>query len=309
MGLIARARLSRRMRARAAAEGGFTLPELLTAMVILVIVITSLMSVLVSANNTQTDADHRFQAQAQARAGLDLFRHELHCATTVTDTSGNALTAGTAYNAVTVSLSSVCPTTGLPSSSTLTTYATWCTSASTATTGDYALYRVSSTTLPRPTCASAGTVKWMDYLTTATPFCLPTTIAACGTVTRPAATLSTVATAPSPASSGTSLTVTAGQATRFGTPPFNATIWPAGAQPLASNAEIVLVTAITNDTFTITRAQGGTSARSILVGDQIASTSLPMLHVTFPLNLNGPTSTKQSYLLTDDIAFRNGTRS
>ena len=53
MGLIARARLSRRMRARAAAEGGFTLPELLTAMVILVIVITSLMSVLVSANNTQ----------------------------------------------------------------------------------------------------------------------------------------------------------------------------------------------------------------------------------------------------------------
>jgi hypothetical protein len=27
------------------------------------------------------------------------------------------------------------------------------------------------------------------------------------------------------------------------------------------------------------------------------------------LNLNGPTSTKQSYKLVDDIAFRNGTRS
>jgi hypothetical protein len=34
-----------------------------------------------------------------------------------------------------------------------------------------------------------------------------------------------------------------------------------------------------------------------------------MLHVTFPLNLNPPPWTKQSYKLVDDIAFRNGTRS
>lgn len=308
MGSTARARLSR---TRVAAEGGFTLPELLTAMLILLIVITSLTSVLVSAQNQQTDADHRFQAQEQARSGLDLFRKELHCATTVTDTSGNALTPGTAYNAVTVSLSSVCPTTGLPSTSPLTTYATWCTSPSTATTGDYALYRVSTTSLPRPTCTSAGTVRWMDYLTTSTPFCLPNTITACDGVTRPSANLSTVATAPSPASTGTSLTVTAGQGSRFPTPPFEVTIFPTGSQPLSSNAEIVLVTAVTNDTLTITRAQEGTTARSIVVGDQIAATSLPMLHVTFPLNLNGPPPafTKQSYKLVDDIAFRNGTRS
>jgi prepilin-type N-terminal cleavage/methylation domain-containing protein len=305
------------MRARAAAEDGFTLPELLTAMVILLIVLTSLVSVLVSATNAQTDADHRFQAQEQARSGLDLLRHELHCGTSVTDTSGNPLTPGTAYSAITVSLSSVCPTTGLPSTSTLTTYATWCTAPSTLTTGDYALYRVSSTTLPRPTCATAGTVKWMDYLSPSsiagengsTPFCLPSATAACGGVTRPTAALSTVATAPSPASSGTSLTVASGQGSRFGTPPFYATIWPAGSQPSASNSEVVLVTAIANDTLTITRAQQGSSPRSILVGDQVSSTSLPMLHVTFPLNLNGPTSTKQSYNLVDDISFRNGTRS
>lgn len=306
MGSTARARLSR---TRVAAEGGFTLPELLTAMLILLIVLTSLTSVLVSASQHQTDADHRFQAQEQARSGLDLFRKELHCGTAVTDTSGNALTPGTAYNAITVSLSSVCPTTGLPSSSPLTTYATWCTSASSATAGDYGLYRVTTTSLPRPTCVSAGTVRWMDYLTTSTPFCLPNTITACGGVTKPSANLSTVATAPSPASTGTSLTVTAGQGSRFPTPPFEVTIFPAGAQPLASNAEIVLVTAITNDTLTITRAQEGTTARTIVVGDQIAATSLPMLHVTFPLNLNGPTSTTQSYKLVDDIAFRNGARS
>jgi hypothetical protein len=34
-----------------------------------------------------------------------------------------------------------------------------------------------------------------------------------------------------------------------------------------------------------------------------------MLHVTFPVNLNGPTSTKEGYNLVDDIALRNGSRS
>lgn len=81
-----------------------------------------------------------------------------------------------------------------------------------------------------------------------------------------------VATAPSPASSGTSLVLTAGQGANFPTPPFNATVWAAGAQPLASNAEIVRVTGISTDTLTITRAQESSSARSIVVGDQVAAT-------------------------------------
>ena len=84
--------------------------------------------------------------------------------------------------------------------------------------------------------------------------------------------ISAVATAPSPASSGTSLVVTAGQGSRFPTPPFNATVWPSGATPDPSNAEIVRVTAISTDTLTITRQAESTSARSIVVGDQIAAT-------------------------------------
>jgi prepilin-type N-terminal cleavage/methylation domain-containing protein len=232
MGCTARARLSRRIRARAAAEGGFTLVELLTAMVILLIVLTSLTSVLVSASRAEVDANRRFQAQEQARSGLDMLRHELHCASSVTDTSGNSLTAGTACSAITATLGYQCPTTGGAISSG-TMYVTWCTSTTGASTaGDYALYRVISTTLPRPTCSSAGTVKWMDYLqptvvvpvSASTPFCLPSTTAACDGVYKP-------------------------------------------------------------------------------------STSLPMLHVNFPLNLNGPTSTVDSYKLVDDIALRNGARS
>lgn len=84
--------------------------------------------------------------------------------------------------------------------------------------------------------------------------------------------VSTVATAPSPATSGTSLTVASGHGSRFPAPPFNASVWPVNAQPTPSNAEVVRVTAISTDTLTIARAQESSSARSIGVGDQIAAT-------------------------------------
>lgn len=83
---------------------------------------------------------------------------------------------------------------------------------------------------------------------------------------------STVATAPSPASSGTSLVVASGDGSLFPAVPFNATIWPTSAQPTSTTAEIVRVTAISTDTLTITRAQESTSARTVVVGDQIAAT-------------------------------------
>jgi prepilin-type N-terminal cleavage/methylation domain-containing protein len=230
MGSLARARLSRRARVRLAAEAGFTLPELLVSMAILLIVLASLTSVLVTASRTEVDANKRFQAQGQARTGLDDFRHEVHCGSAVTQSNGSSLAAGTSYSSVTVTLGSSCPGT----SPGTTTYATWCTAASTLKTGDFALYRVTSTALPGATCASAGKVKYMDYLQPSTltptpasnPFCLPGTTAptACSGVTKP-------------------------------------------------------------------------------------SLSLPMLHVAFPVNLNGPTSTIDSYDLVDDIALRNGSRS
>jgi len=84
--------------------------------------------------------------------------------------------------------------------------------------------------------------------------------------------ISQVATAPSPPTSGTSLTVTTGQGALFPTPPFNCTVWPSGVIPTTVNAEIIRVTAVATDTFTITRAQEGTSAVSIAVGYQIANT-------------------------------------
>lgn len=84
---------------------------------------------------------------------------------------------------------------------------------------------------------------------------------------------SLVATAPSPATSGTSLVVTAGQGALFPAVPFKAVIFPAavGTRPSTTNAEIVSVTAVSTDTFTITRAQESSAARTVVVGDRIAA--------------------------------------
>lgn len=229
MGPIARGRLSRRARTYAGAQGGFTIIELLIAMVILTIIMASLTSVLVSASHTEIDVNKRFQAQQNDRTGLDRLRRDIHCASAVTQTDGTtSLVPGTAYSAITVTLPAQCPT----ASGGVTTYATWCTSASALTNGDFALYRVSTTTLPPPTCATAGKIKWVDYLQPSTltptpasqPFCLPDSSTACSGVLKP-------------------------------------------------------------------------------------SSSLPLLHVALPVNLNGPASTLESYNLVDDIALRNGARS
>jgi len=81
--------------------------------------------------------------------------------------------------------------------------------------------------------------------------------------------ISAIAVAPTPPSSGTSVTVTAGDGTKFPAAPFNAVVCTAGTNPTSANAEIVRVTAIAGDVLTITRTQESTSARSIQVGDQI----------------------------------------
>jgi len=84
--------------------------------------------------------------------------------------------------------------------------------------------------------------------------------------------VSTIATAPAPATSGTTLTVAVGEGARFPVAPFNATVWPATAIPTPVNAEVVRVTARTGDVLTITRAQEATTARSIVAGDLVAAT-------------------------------------
>jgi hypothetical protein len=81
-----------------------------------------------------------------------------------------------------------------------------------------------------------------------------------------------VVTAPSPANSGTSLTITAGSGSRFPTPPFNCVVYPNSIFPTHLNTEIVRVTNVSTDTLTIVRAQENSTTRSITAGDIIAMT-------------------------------------
>lgn len=85
--------------------------------------------------------------------------------------------------------------------------------------------------------------------------------------------LAAVAVAPVPATSGNTLQVTAGLGTYFPNPAsvgaYNCTVYPADERPSRTNAEIVRVTARSTDTFTILRAQEGSTARAIVAGDLI----------------------------------------
>lgn len=76
-------------------------------------------------------------------------------------------------------------------------------------------------------------------------------------------------------STATDFNVASGDGTHFGAPQ-NVIIWPSGTAPTKANSEIVRVTAIATDTFTVTRAQEGTTAlSSIAAGYQIANTITP----------------------------------
>lgn len=82
---------------------------------------------------------------------------------------------------------------------------------------------------------------------------------------------STVVVAPSPAISGGTLTVVTGEGALFPIPPFNAEVSPPGVLSTVANAEVIRVTSIVGDVLHFTRQAEGSSARTILVGDEISN--------------------------------------
>ena len=81
----------------------------------------------------------------------------------------------------------------------------------------------------------------------------------------------TIATVPSPANSGTTMTLASGQGARCPATPFNMTVWQTGVPPNPTNSEIVRITGLSGDAVTsMVRQQEGTSARTITTGDSFA---------------------------------------
>lgn len=81
---------------------------------------------------------------------------------------------------------------------------------------------------------------------------------------------SMVVVAPTPPNLGTTLTVPSGHSARFPAPPFSVSVWPIGLPADPTNAEIIRVTAIADDVWTIQRGRESTHNRAIEVTDQLA---------------------------------------
>ncbi|TMM05168.1 MAG: type II secretion system protein [Actinobacteria bacterium] len=115
------------MRRRLGAQGGYTLVEMLTVLLILGVVMASLTTVLASATNADADMNNRFQAQQATRLALDKLRREVHCSSAATPT-------GTTTSSITLTLPAYRKTYSGSAS------VTWCTRN--VSTNRYALYRV-----------------------------------------------------------------------------------------------------------------------------------------------------------------------
>lgn len=76
----------------------------------------------------------------------------------------------------------------------------------------------------------------------------------------------TILTAPSPALSGTVITLVPGDGAKFPVHPFNVVVHPAGIEPSAANAEVMRVTNKSGDVLTVLRIQESSTNISVVAG-------------------------------------------
>ena len=77
------------VRQRATDSRGLALTEMIVVLAILVVVLTALTQLFVSASTAEVDMSNRVQAQQDARLALDKLRREIHCAKEVTLSNGS----------------------------------------------------------------------------------------------------------------------------------------------------------------------------------------------------------------------------
>ncbi len=129
-------------------EGGYSLIELVTVMLILSTILGALTTLFVSSSNSELRLNNRFQAQLNAAIALDRLRKDVHCAQSITPTG--------AASSITLTQPSQCSGGGGQVS--------WCTVASGS---KYNLYRKQGT---GGTCGDTTYVKEAESLTLANVF-------------------------------------------------------------------------------------------------------------------------------------------
>jgi Tfp pilus assembly protein PilV len=155
--------LRRHLRAFVQRQDGFTLPELVTSMGILLTVMSGFTGLLVVTTTAEVDMNKRFQAQTQAHVAFMKMRREVHCA------SAAVVAAGPPARA-TLTMPTACPTSGGSTS------ISWCTVS--VGTNRFELWRYVGSA-----CSGTG-ARIADYLTVGPAFTYyassPTTLAKLG---------------------------------------------------------------------------------------------------------------------------------
>jgi len=137
-----------------------TLPELLTTMAILGVVLTGILGVSISGLHATTDLNQRFQAQQDGRLALTKMRSDVEtsCVASVVKLNGVTVAAGTAGD--TVTLDDSCTIVNGAAG----TQVTWCATSATGN-APFSLYRQVGAT-----CAASTGVRQAQYLTTKADF-------------------------------------------------------------------------------------------------------------------------------------------
>lgn len=143
--------LVERWRLLLADESGFTLPELLTSMAILLTIMAGFTTLLVSTSRAELDMNNRFAARTEGQLALSRLRREVHCAI-----SGVTAAGPPGTQRATLTLNTACPTAAAGA------VVAWCTVQN--GTGRYGLWRYVGAA-----CSGTG-VKVADYLTSPSPF-------------------------------------------------------------------------------------------------------------------------------------------
>ena len=125
-------------------EGGYTLVEMVTVMVIMGIVFAGLTDIFNSASKADVDMQNRFTAQLNTRLALDKLRRDIHCAYDVSPNSPNPWTAS--QSTVTFKITA-CSSGDV----------TYCTAQMSGSTTRWSLYRQAGTT-----CSSSSGTKLAD---------------------------------------------------------------------------------------------------------------------------------------------------
>lgn len=144
-------------------EGGYSLVEMLTVMMIMSVVFTGLTTVFTSASKADLDMQNRFNAQVNTRIALDKLRTDAHCAYDVSPNTPNPWTA--AQSTITFKITA-CGGSDV----------TWCTAQQSGSTTRWDLYRQVGTS-----CSSSSpAIRVAKYLSTATPFTAFAHVSGCG---------------------------------------------------------------------------------------------------------------------------------